>query len=436
MRAAKRPQIALDPDEIPTKWFNIAHHIDIPPPQEPDPAYIPQPDPLDGAKRMDLLPKILVGSCLEMEASTQEWIPIPGEVIDLFLRVARPRPLMRAIGLENALNLPTNVKLFYKTEFFSPPGSHKLNTALAQVFFAKNEGFSGVSTETGAGQWGSALAFACSIVEMECNVFWVRSAYERFPERLKLMKLYGAKVEASPSKKTKIGRAQLEKDPHHPGSLGLAISEGLEIAMERGEEIRYSLGSVLNYVLIQQTIIGLEVQKQLELAGEHPTHMISCLGGGSNFGGFALPFVPEVLKKKSEIEFIAVNTKEVPNLTGDYRYDFADHGGLTPTLKMLTLGHEFSMPSLPAEGLLYHAAAPSISVLVKKGVITPAALDWSPTQEMARLFIQKEGFIPAPESAYAIAQAIETARAAKTASTDATIVFNVSGHGLLGLDSF
>ncbi len=271
---------------------------------------------------------------------------------------------------------------------------------------------------------------------MECKVFWVRSAYNRFPERLKLMKLYGAEVEASPSHKTKIGRAMLENDPQHPGSLGLAISEGLEIAKDRGDEIRYSLGSVLNHVLIQQTIIGLEVQKQLEFGGEHPTHMISCLGGGSNFGGFVLPFIPEVLKKKNEIEFIAVNTKEVPNLTGEWRYDFADHGGLTPMLKMLTLGHEFSMPSLPAEGLLYHAAAPSISVLVQQGVVTPTALEWSMAQEMARLFIQKEGFIPAPESSYAVAQAIETARSAKAAGTEATIVFNVSGHGLLGLDSF
>ncbi|MFQ6123863.1 MAG: TrpB-like pyridoxal phosphate-dependent enzyme [Candidatus Heimdallarchaeota archaeon] len=436
MSPFKRPQIALDPDEIPTKWFNIAHYIDIPPPKEPDQAQLPEPDPLEGEKRIDMLPKILIGACLEMEASTQEWIPIPGEVIDLFLRVARPRPLMRAIGLENALKLPANVKLFYKTEFFSPPGSHKLNTALAQVFFAKNEGYSGVSTETGAGQWGSALSFACSLLEMECKVFWVRSAYERFPERLKLMNLYGAKVKASPSHTTKIGRAMLEKDPHHPGSLGLAISEGLEVAKEQGDEIRYLLGSVLNHVLIQQTIIGLEVQKQLELGGEQPTHMISCLGGGSNFGGFTLPFVPTVLKKKREIEFIAVNTKEVPNLTGTYRYDFADHASLTPMLKMLTLGHEFSMPSLPAEGLLYHAAAPAISVLVQQGVVTPTALEWSMVQEGARLFIRKEGFIPAPESAYAVAQAIETAQAAKTARTEATIVFNVSGHGLLGLDSF
>ena len=436
MSSAKKPQISLDPDDIPTKWFNIAHYIDIPPPIEPDQDQLPIPDPLEGEKRIDMLPKILIGSCLEMEASTQEWIPIPGEVIDLFLRVARPRPLMRAIGLENALNLPASVKLFYKTEFFSPPGSHKLNTALAQVYFAKNEGYSGVSTETGAGQWGSALSFACSLLEMECKVFWVRSAYDRFPERLKLMKLYGAEVEASPSNKTKIGRALLEKDPQHPGSLGLAISEGLEIAKDRGDEIRYSLGSVLNHVLIQQTIIGLEVQKQLELGGEQPTHMISCLGGGSNFGGLALPFIPEVLKKKSEIEFIAVNTKEVPNLTGTYRYDFADHASLTPMLKMLTLGHEFSMPSLPAEGLLYHAAAPSISVLVQKGIVTPTALEWPTTQEMAQLFIRKEGFIPAPESSYAVAQAIETARTAMAAGTEATIVFNVSGHGLLGLDSF
>ncbi len=304
MRMNKRPQISLDPDEIPTKWFNIAHYIDIPPPREPEPDNLPKPDPFEGEKRIEMLPKLLIGSCLEMEVSTQEWIPIPNEVIELFLRVARPRPLMRAIGLENALKLPENVKLFYKTEFFSPPGSHKLNTALAQVFFAKEEGFSGVSTETGAGQWGTALAFACSLLDMDCNVFWVRSAYERFPERLKLMKLYGANVEASPSKKTKIGRALLEINPQHPGSLGFAISEGLEVAKEHSDDIRYSLGSVLNHVMIQQTIIGLETKKQLEQSDEYPTHMISCLGGGSNFAGFALPFVPDVLKNKSEIEFI------------------------------------------------------------------------------------------------------------------------------------
>lgn len=431
------PQIILAPDDIPRKWYNpLAQDIKLPPPKEPETDEVPSPDPLDGMKRFDLLGQTMIPACLEMENSTQSMIDIPDGIIELYLRVCRPRPLMRALGLERHLKLPKDIKIYYKTEFFSPPGSHKLNTALAQVWYAKQHGIEGVSTETGAGQWGSALSFACSILDMKCIVFWVRSAHDRFPQRKMMIELYGAEVHASPSRLTSSGKHLLEKDPDHPGSLGIAISEGLQTALHSDGKLKYSLGSVLNHVLIQQSIIGLETKAQFESIDETPTHLISCLGGGSNFGGFVLPFLPDIRKGKLDAELIAVNTSEIQNLRGEYKYDYGDHAGMTPMLKMLTLGHEADMPTdVPAEGLLYHAAAPIISALTVEGIVKPAALDWPIVKEYGRLFMRKEGFIPAPESSYGIAQAIMEAKKKKEAGEPAVIGVNISGHGLLGIDS-
>ncbi|MFQ5980358.1 MAG: TrpB-like pyridoxal phosphate-dependent enzyme [Candidatus Heimdallarchaeota archaeon] len=431
------PQIILAPEDIPRKWYNpLAHDIKLPPPREPETNELPSPDPLDGMKRFDFLGQTMIPACLEMESSTQATIDIPEGIIELFLRVCRPRPLMRALGLERALKLPDDIKIYYKTEFFSPPGSHKLNTALAQVWYAREHGIEGVSTETGAGQWGSALSFACSLLDMKCIVFWVRSAFNRFPERKRMIELYGAEVHPSPTNLTTSGKKLFGKDPNHPGSLGIAISEGLETALESNGKLKYSLGSVLNHVLIQQSIIGLETKKQFESIDEQPTQLIACLGGGSNFGGFALPFLPDIRNGKLNTELIAVNTKEIPNLRGEYKYDYGDHAGMTPMLKMLSLGHEADMPTnVPAEGLLYHAAAPIISALTVEGMVKPAALDWLTVKESGRLFMRKEGFIPAPESSYGIAQAIIEAKKKKEKGEPAVIGINISGHGLLGMDS-
>ncbi|MFX1512141.1 MAG: TrpB-like pyridoxal phosphate-dependent enzyme [Promethearchaeota archaeon] len=433
----KNPQIILTPDELPRKWYNpIVNDVKLSPPLEPEADELPSPDPIEGMKRFDLLKQVIIPSCLEMEFSDQPMIDIPDEIIELYLRVCRPRPLMRAFGLERALKLPDDIKIYYKTEFFSPPGSHKLNTALAQVWYAKKHGYEGLTTETGAGQWGSALSFACSLLDMKCIVFWVRSAFNRFPQRKRMIELYGAEVHASPSPITTSGRELTDKNPDHPGSLGIAISEGLQAAVESKGKLIYSLGSVLNHVLIQQSIIGLETKLQFESVDEAPTHLFSCLGGGSNFGGFTLPFLPDIRKGKLDTELIAVNTTEVPNLTGEYRYDYADHAGMTPRLKMLTLGHEAPMPTdVPAEGLLYHAAAPIISALTVEGIVKPAALDWPTARDYGRLFMRKEGFIPAPESSYGVAQAIIEAKKKKEAGEPAVIGVNVSGHGLLGIDS-
>jgi len=429
----KKVQIVLSPEELPKKWYNIL-------PDLPEP--LPKPkDPEEGPSRVELLPKMMVKKCLEQEFSDQRWIEIPDEIIDLYIQACRPRPLYRAKRLEKTLKLPENkIKLYYKREDLSPTGSHKVNTALAQVFYATNEGYDTVCTETGAGQWGSALAYAASLMDMKSVVFWVRFAYDWKPGRRTLMKLYGANVYPSPSNITETGRKILAKNPEHPGSLGIAVSEGLEYALTH-ENAVYCLGSVLNHVLLHQTIIGLETRKQFELIDEYPDVMISCLGGGSNFGGFVLPFIGEVLRGEAEkdVKFIAAQTQAAPSLVnGEYRYDFADHAEKTPLLKMYTLGHKREMPTVYAEGLRYHAAAPIISLLRHKGIVNAIAYptDEKHVFERARLFIKSEGFLPAPESAYSIACAIDEALKAKENGEEKVIAFNISGHGFVDLPSY
>jgi tryptophan synthase beta chain len=418
-----RSAIYLPPEELPKQWYNIL-------PDLPEPLPPPQ-----GEAQLQSLPALMIHECLRQENATARWIDIPDEVRQLYLQAGRPRPLFRALNLERALKTPA--RLYYKAEFYSPTGSHKVNTALAQAFFAKAQGCERLTTETGAGQWGTALAYAASIVGLKCTVYWVRAVYAWKQARRHFMELYGAEVMASPSDKSEIGRALLAKNPQHPGSLAIAISEGLDDA-RRDERAVYSLGSVLNHVLLHQTIIGLETHKQFALLREWPEVMISCLGGGSNFGGFVLPFVREVLKGKRKTRFIAAQSQAAPNLQGEYRYDFADHAQITPQLKMFTLGHAAEMPPIKGDGLRYHGCSPIISLLRHKGYIDTVAYPVNEKHvfERARLFIQTEGFLPAPESAYSIACAIDEAEKCRETKEEKVIAFNVSGHGFMDMEGY
>lgn len=418
-------EVILDTEELPKEWYNILPDL---------PEKLPEPkDPENEPSRIELLPRIFLKNCLEQEFSNEKWIKIPEELRELLIRSGRPRPLFRAIGLEKALKLPKNIKIFYKSEFYSPTGSHKVNTALAQCFYAKKEGNETVVTETGAGQWGSALSYAASLLDLKCRVYWVKAAHDMKPERKILMLSYGAEVLPSPSNRTEYGRNILKEDPNHPGSLGIAISESIEDVL-KSEKTVYCVGSVLNFVLLHQTIIGLETIKQFEKIDLKPTIMIGCLGGGSNFGGFVLPWIGKIIKKKEKMRFIASQTIEAPNLVkGEYRYDFADHARKTPLLKMYTLGHEYIGKSVYAEGLRYHAAAPIISLLKHLGFIEAITCTQEEVIKAAKLFVKSEGFIPAPESSYAIKTAIDEALKAKRENREEVIAFNISGHGFLDM---
>ncbi len=420
-------EIILKADELPDKWYNIV-------PDLPEPLPPPK-DPPEGYSRVNELPNLLVGECLKQEMSNQRWIPIPEGIRDLYLSAGRPRPLFRAKKLEEKLGTPA--KLYYKSEFFSPTGSHKVNTALAQAYYAKQQGFERLTTETGAGQWGNALAYAASLNDLDCTVFWVRAVYRWKEQRLKFMQMFGAEVYASPSNQTEFGRKLYKENPNHNGSLGIAISEGLEDAKNDPKAV-YCLGSVLNHVMLHQSVIGLETQKQMELIGEYPDIVISCLGGGSNFGGIALPFMGDVLTKKAEIQFIAAQSEAAPNLQGEYKYDFADYAEKTPMLKMYTLGHQITMVPIRGDGLRYHGCSPILSLLRNLGYIDTIAYptDEKYVFERARDFTQSEGFIPAPESAYSVACAIDEAIKCKKENEAKTIVFNVSGHGFLDMEGY
>lgn len=429
-------RIDLSQDELPAHWYNIV-------PDLPEPL----PEPHATKEEFELLQRVLVPECLRQEFSRERWVEIPEGLRELFVQIGRPRPLYRAFGLEKALGLPSNIRMYYKAEFLSPPGSHKLNTALTQLYFAKQHGFERgvtaqggrITTETGAGQWGSSVAFAARLLGFrEVVVYWVRNIHDWKPDRKTFMKLYGAEVVPSPSERTSAGRNALKEDPRHPGDLGIAISEGLEDAASH-EGSFYVLGSVLNHVLMHQTIIGLETLAQFGKLGILPDVMISCLGGGSNFGGFVLPFVPFTLRGEKEIRFVAIQSAAAPNLQGEYRYDRADHAGLTPELKMYTLGHETKLKPVKAGGLIYHAAAPIISYLRHLGLIetdTPP-LDEVEVFEAARLFAQAEGQPPpAPESAYSVWGAIKEALRAEEHGETKVIAFSVSGHGFLDLGAY
>ena len=418
--------VILREEELPTKWYNI--QPDLPKPLPP-----PRDDE-KGEPRIKRLPNVLLAECLKQEFSTERWIPIPEEILQLYAQAGRPRPLFRARRLEKKLDTPA--RLYYKAEFYSPTGSHKVNTALAQAWYAKQEGYERLTTETGAGQWGTALAYAASLAGLKTTIYWVRAVHDWKTQRRLFMKLYGAEVFASPSNKTKAGRALLKKDKHHPGSLGIAVSEGLQDA-ESDDKAIYCLGSVLNHVLLHQTIVGLETKKQFEHFGDYPDIMTSCLGGGSNFGGFTLPFLGEAIKGK-DIRFIAAQSAVAPNLQGEYKYDFADHAEMTPQLMMYTLGHQKSMKPIRGDGLRYHAAAPLLSLLRHEGYIDTIAYPANEKYvfERARTFIQTEGFLPAPESAYSICCAMDEAIKCKETKEKKTIAFNISGHGFMDMEGF
>ncbi len=408
-------KILLSEKEMPQEWYNVLSDL-----QKPLPPIV-HPGTKQPIKPEDLIP-LFPMALIKQEFSTERWIEIPDPVIDVY-RLYRPTPLRRAKNFEKALK--TKARIYFKDESVSPPGSHKPNTAIAQAYYNKAEGVKRITTETGAGQWGSALAFSCKMFGIECVIYMVKVSYNQKPYRRLMAQTWGATMYASPSEQTNFGRRVLKDDPDCPGSLGIAISEAIEDAVGR-EDTKYALGSVLNHVLLHQTIVGLEVQKQLKIAGEKPDIMIGCVGGGSNFAGFFLPFMPEKLKG-ADIRFIAVEPKACPTLTkGLYKYDFGDTACTTPLLKMFTLGHSFIPPGIHAGGLRYHGVAPIIAHLLDNKWIEAVSYHQKECFESAVLFAQTEGFLPAPETAHAIRAVVEEA---KRAEEGKVIVYNHSGHG-------
>ena len=425
----KQAQIQLSIGDLPSKWYNIVPDL---------PGGLPSPkEPGDGESRLQALGRRMIGECLKQEVSDARWIDIPEGVQELYIQAGRPRPLYRAYRLEQRLGLK-KVRLYYKREDLSPTGSHKVNTALAQAYYAAKEGKKILVTETGAGQWGTALAYAASLMGLSTVVFWVRAVYDWKLERRTLMEMYGAKVHASPSNQTSFGKKLLSENAKHPGSLGIAVSEGLEYVDGSADRV-YCLGSVLNHVLIHQSIIGLEAIKQFEQVDDSPDLVVGCLGGGSNFGGIALPFIGEVLAGKRECEFLAAQSEAAPNLVkGEYGYDFGDTAGHTPLLMMYTLGHETVMHPIRSDGLRYHAAAPIISALRHSGHVRAVAL---PRDEVsvftaAKMFLESEGWLIAGESAHAVRAAIDEAKAAEAKGEEKCILINISGHGFLDIDAY
>jgi len=419
----RNKKIILPDNEMVTQWYNIIPDIPggLAPPLDPATG-----QPAGPEKMMPIFPVGL----LEQEMSGDRWIDIPEEVLDIYT-IWRPSPLIRAYQLEEAIG--TKAKIFYKYEGVSPSGSHKPNTAVPQAYYNKMEGVKRIATETGAGQWGSSLSFAAQKFGIECKVYMVRVSYDQKPYRKSMMNCYGATIVASPSKDTRFGRSILEKDPYNPGSLGIAISEALEDAVGR-EDTKYSLGSVLNHVLLHQTVIGLEAKKQLDMVGERPDVIIGCCGGGSNFAGIATPFVPDKLAGKN-IKFLGVEPASCPTLTkGKLAYDFGDTNQMTPLMMMHTLGHDFIPPGIHAGGLRYHGMAPIISALVRDKIIEPISVHQLECFEAGVLFAKTEGIIPAPESTHAIWAAIKEATRDK--NEPKTILFNLSGHGLLDLSAY
>ncbi|MBU0581313.1 MAG: TrpB-like pyridoxal phosphate-dependent enzyme [Candidatus Margulisbacteria bacterium] len=419
-------KVILEEKDLPTKWYNI--NADMPKPMDP-PLHPGTKKPIGPADLAPIFPMNLI----EQEVSTKRWIDIPQEILDVYA-LWRPSPLYRAKRLEAHLKTPA--KIFYKYEGVSPAGSHKPNTAVAQAYYNKQAGIKKISTETGAGQWGSALAFAGNLFGVEILVYMVKISYEQKPYRKHMMNTWGAKVIPSPSNTTKSGQAVLAKDPNSPGSLGIAISEAVEVAATN-KDTNYSLGSVLNHVCMHQTVVGQETALQLKKAGiKKPDIIIGCVGGGSNFAGIAFPFMPRKFAGE-DIRFIAVEPTACPTLTkGLFAYDFGDLAQLTPLVKMFTLGHDFVPPPIHSGGLRYHGMAPQVSHLVKLGLIEAQAYHQKEVFEAAITFARTEGIIVAPESAHAVKATIKEALIAKAEGKEKVIVFNLSGHGHFDLASY
>jgi tryptophan synthase beta chain len=421
----KDKKIILPEKEIPRQWYNIQADLPhpVPPPLNPGTGQPITPDMLAPVFPMNLI---------EQEVSTERWIDIPEQVIEKYL-IWRPTPLYRAYSLEKFLGTPA--RIYFKNEGVSPPGSHKPNTAIAQAYFNKVFGIKRLATETGAGQWGSALAFACNQFGLECKVYMVRVSYNQKPYRRILMETWGAKCVPSPSPDTNAGRKFLAQDPEHPGSLGISISEAIEDAVTT-KDTRYSLGSVLNHVLLHQTIIGLEAHKQFAMIGEYPDILIGCAGGGSNFSGCALAFIRDKIHGK-DIKVIACEPTSCPTMTkGPYIYDFGDTAETTPLIAMHSLGHGFVPPPIHAGGLRYHGMAPIVSRLVVDGIMEARAYPQLETFKAGITFARTEGFVPAPETNHAIAGVIEEAMKAKEEGKEKVILFNWSGHGIIDLAAY
>jgi tryptophan synthase beta chain len=417
----------LSQDKLPTDYYNIQHDLPepVPPPLDPRTMQPMAPEPLL---------RLFAKECVMQEVSTEEFIPIPAEVRMAYLRLGRPTPLYRATRLEQALQTPA--KIFFKREDLNPAGSHKPNTAIPQAYYHKKEGTERLTTETGAGQWGTALALATALFDIDLTVYMTRSSFEQKPYRRTMMEIYGAEVHSSPSSKTNVGRKFLQQDPNHPGGLGIAISEAIEDCVTH-DNTKYSLGSVLNHVLTHQSVVGQEAKLQMQEFNEEPDYIIGCIGGGSNYAGLAYPFMRDKLRGKSDAEFIAVEPKAVPSTTrGSYRYDFADTGETTPLIKMYTVGHGYQCPPIHAGGLRYHGKAPSMSMLINKGFMRSVAYSQNEVMEAGMLFARTEGIVAAPETNHAVKGAIDIALQCKKNNEAKTILFNLSGHGLLDLKAY
>lgn len=419
-------KILLSENEIPKQWYNVVADMK----NKPLPPLHPK---TKQPMKAEDLEKVFGKELVKQELSQERWIDIPEEVRELY-KIWRPTPLVRATGLEKALGTPAHI--YFKNESISPIGSHKLNSAIPQAYYNKQQGIKKLTTETGAGQWGAALSFAASKFGLDLDVYMVKVSYEQKPYRRMMMQTWGANVVASPSNTTDAGRAILAENPNNSGSLGIAISEAVEVAV-KGENSRYTLGSVLNHVALHQTVIGLEAEKQMDIAGEYPDIVIGCFGGGSNFAGISFPFLRHKLVDNKGIRILAAEPASCPKLSrGKFEYDFGDTAGLTPLLPMYTLGHNFQPADIHAGGLRYHGAGTIVSQLKRDNLVEVQDVPQKETFEAGVLFANSEGIIPAPESTHAIAVAIREALKAKEEGVQKNILFNLSGHGLIDMASY
>ncbi len=424
---SKRKRFMLPETEIPTQWYNITAEMK----NKPLPMVNPQTK--EELKAEDLFPLFAEELSRQEVNQTDTWIDIPDEVRDKY-KIYRPTPLVRATELEKALDTPAHI--YFKNESVSPVGSHKLNSALPQAYYNKVDGTTNITTETGAGQWGTALAFAAKAFGLELAVYMVKISYEQKPYRRSLMQTWGAQVIASPSMSTKAGRKIITDHPNYQGSLGTAISEAIELAMQT-ENCKYALGSVLNHVSLHQTIIGLEAEKQMEMADEYPDIVIGCFGGGSNFSGISFPFMRHNFTGEKKTRFVAAEPASCPKLTrGEFKYDFGDETGYTPLIPMFTLGHKFTPANIHAGGLRYHGAGSIVSQLLKDGYIEAVDIKQLDSFNAGVLFARTEGIVPAPESNHAIAAAINEALKAKEEGKKKVILFNLSGHGFVDMSAY
>lgn len=424
----KQKRYFLPEDQIPTRWYNIQADM----PNKP----LPMLDPVTRQPvTLEQLSRIFCTECSKQELNmTDRWIEIPEKVREMYTYY-RSTPLVRAYGLEKALGTPAHI--YFKNESVSPVGSHKLNSALAQAYFCKQEGITNVTTETGAGQWGTALSYAARVFGMEAAVYQVKISYEQKPYRRSMMQVWGAQVTPSPSMSTRAGKDILTRNPNHQGSLGTAISEAVELARTTPEKCRYTLGSTMSHVSLHQTIVGLEAEKQFEMAGEYPDEVIACFGGGSNFSGIAFPFMRHVIYGEKKTRFIACEPASCPKLTrGVFTYDFGDEAGYTPLIPMFTLGHKFMPANIHAGGLRYHGAGGVVSQLLKDGFMEGMDINQLEAFDAAVLFAKSEGIIPAPESSHAIAATVRRALECKESGEEKVLLFNLTGHGLMDMSAY